>query len=213
MFLLPNCFFGAEDLFFYLAGHDAKLGMLPLNKSSFTTNFDLLVSHLVWVARDARPAEITHGKLINHVFGRAFQSLLWICRVSNIKWNTEDSDHQEHVDQLQQYFEEGVDAVTQNQIRILGQHSFRFWHLYVQFFQERLSKSMFEIWFTLHAFYSLKEFKTRYNMIVVCNLNQWVHVLNVHDCLVNLLPSQHISRLRIVCSWVHLSFVNAAWII
>lgn len=69
---------------------------------------------------------------------------------------------------------------------------------------------MLEVWFPLHAFDSLKEFKTRHNMIVVCNLNQWVHVLNIHDRLVNLLPGQHISRLWVIHGRVCVCFINSA---
>lgn len=68
---------------------------------------------------------------------------------------------------------------------------------------------MLEVGFPLHAFDSLKEFTARHDVIVVGNLNQWVHVLNVHDCLVNLLPGQHISGLRVINGDINFCFINA----
>jgi hypothetical protein len=47
---------------------------------------------------------------------------------------------------------------------------------------------MLKVWFSFHASNSLAETATRYDVIVMGDLHKGVHVLYIHDGLVDLLP-------------------------
>lgn len=102
-------------------------------------------------------------------------------------WKEENCNEGEHLHQLTQNVEVGVDSIPEQKERVFGDLLVGLWNLEFQLLEESHSKTSFEILFDwLHA-----SLECRQDMLEFSDLIQWMVILDIHHALVDLLSGKN----------------------
>jgi hypothetical protein len=113
--------------------------------------------------------------------------------VNSHYWNVEDGNKSEHFHQLFQDFEIGVNSISEQKERVLVDLLFSLWKLEAQLLQHSNSQLSVKFWFWwTHATFQAWQDVLLSNLVL-----KWMHILDIHKTLVDLLSSKSTVILRL----------------